>query len=71
MFALSVVSINQRNTVKRCIALILLRLSGIKVRETAMSEAVHLILSSIRTVDDIVAAFTDEERFRRILEATI
>jgi hypothetical protein len=36
-----------------------------------MSEAVYFILSSIRTVDDVVAAFTDEERCRRILEAMI
>lgn len=36
-----------------------------------MSEAVHLTLSSIRTVDDMVTAFADEERCRRLLEAMI
>jgi len=36
-----------------------------------MSEAVHLTLSSIRTVDDMVTAFGDEERCRRLLEAMI
>ncbi|EIZ77255.1 Uncharacterized protein in transposable element, partial [Novosphingobium sp. Rr 2-17] len=36
-----------------------------------MSEAVHLFLSSIRTVDDMIMAFADEERCRRLLEAMI
>ena len=36
-----------------------------------MSEAVHLTLSSIRTVDDMITAFADEERCRRLLEAMI
>ena len=36
-----------------------------------MSKAVHLILSSIRTVDDMVTAFADEEHCRRLLEAMI
>jgi DNA-directed RNA polymerase subunit RPC12/RpoP len=36
-----------------------------------MSDAVHMILSSIRTIDDMVKAFADEERCRRLLEAMI
>jgi transposase-like protein len=46
-------------------------LTGIEIRETAMLDAVQMTLSSIRTVDDMVAVFADEERCRRLLEAMI
>ncbi len=36
-----------------------------------MSEAVRAVLSGIRTVKDMVAAFSDEQQCRRLLEAMV
>jgi transposase-like protein len=36
-----------------------------------MSEAVRAMLSGIRTVKDMVAAFSDEQQYRRLLEAMV
>src|SRR6516225_2500133 len=36
-----------------------------------MSEAVRAVLSGIQTVDDMIAAFSDEQQCRRLLEAMV